>query len=94
MPTFHVGQIVRAFFESTSDPSLNGYYNGVIENVIEETGFATRYDVFYDDGDRGRVGSQFVTSMEAQTRVYVDEDELTAVEEPLHQEQKVYLILN
>jgi hypothetical protein len=95
MPSFYVGQIVRAFFESNTDPSLNGYYNGVIENVIEEPGFATRYDVFYDDGDKAVVGSQHIISMETQVRSGVEEDELQAfVEEllPSTNDEKVIII--
>jgi hypothetical protein len=48
---FRKGQKVNAYFESSRDPTLNGFYPATITKVIEQAGFATRYDIFYDDED-------------------------------------------
>ena len=61
---YHVGQKVNAYFESIKNPSLNGFYEATVERIIEEHGVATRYDIFYDDGDSGRLGSQHLVSSE------------------------------
>jgi hypothetical protein len=58
MASYHVGQKVEAYFESTSCPEVNGFYGGTISRVIREAGFANRYDISFDDGDKARMGSQ------------------------------------
>ncbi len=81
-PPVHVSASF-SFFGRINTVNLYRYYTGIIDRVIEEPGFAPRYDVLYDDGDKGRVGSQSIQSIHSFVRTAdVAEDELTPVEEP------------